>query len=340
MVQKTKLLFLEILAFKWSLLAAIPSFIILIGFNTIGSLGINDFNRALLLALSGILFFYFYITETILKSTKKGIALFITSILLTIIFVILNWLNNELITAQVLFFLSSVILIGNPREKDDHKIWQWQNHLIKSGLEAFLIGILFIASTSATIFLIQFLFDTGPLKWLSEFVGKFSVLVMAIMFIIRMPIERDMENHFFIELFRFIIIPLWFIYTFLLNIYALKILFLWTLPKGIVSIPIIFSFFAMIISWWLLKQRSKIVHWPSPKLLRSAVLLHIPLLILLATAIGRRIYDYGWTDKRSSVVMLLGFFLEILFLLITQKLTMRKLAITYWLCQLFALIPF
>lgn len=332
MKEKINSFFYTLYNHKFSLIASVLAFLILLGFNLQDKAPLTS-QKMLLLAVAAELFFFLYIAES---ARLKTIFIGLIFLLSGSCYAILDYLKNDFISVQVLAGLATIILVGSVAPDSNEKIWRWQNSLIKSAIEAVLIALAFILSGAAIVFLINFIFET-KMNGL-ETLAKFDLTILCSMvFILRMKAPRDLENHFVFLVLNFLAIPLWIIYTLLLNIYALRILFTWSLPHGMVSIPIVFCFIFMILCWWLL-ENSK-VFWPK-KVLDYICYLHIPLLLLFALAIGRRVYDYGWTEHRSSIVMLLGFFAEILALRILKKLTMRKLAFSYWTCQALAFIPF
>jgi hypothetical protein len=292
-------------------------------------------DQIILLLLGANLFFFCYIIEN-LFSRFKIIIIFI--ILAEIgLYYILCYLNNNFISAQVFLVLCSIILVGSLKPGADLDIWRWQNSLIKSALEAIFSSVLFIGSAFSVIFLIHFVFDITVPKLLPEIIIKFSLTIIAsIVFIWRMKVKRD-ADYFFLLILNYLVIPLWLIYVLLLNIYALRILVSWSLPQGMVSLPITFSFLAMILCWWGLRFEPN-TFW-SVRLLKIAMYLEIPLLLLFALALGRRIYDYGWTPYRSLLVVYWGFFAEVLYLIIVEKLSARKLALSFWLSQILAFVP-
>lgn len=333
MKEKIKTLIDNLYDHKFSLIASVLAFLVLLWISFQDNAPLTA-QKIILLVLATELFFFLYIAES---ARLKTIFIGLIFLIFGLCFAILDYLKNDFISLQVLASLATVILVGSVTPKSNEIIWRWQNSLLKSVVEALLIAFAFIISEAAIVFLVNFIFET-KLNSILETLAKFDLtMVSSLVFILRMKTPRDLENQFVFHLLNFLAIPLWIIYTLLLNIYALRILFTWSLPQGAVSIPIVFCFIFMILCWWFLENSQ--VFWPK-KILDYTCYLHIPLLLLFALAIGRRIYDYGWTEHRSSVVMLLGFFAEILLLRIMKKLTMKKLAFSYWTCQALAFIPF
>ncbi|MDR7693300.1 DUF4153 domain-containing protein [Riemerella anatipestifer] len=104
---------------------------------------------------------------------------------------------------------------------------------------------------------------------------------------------------------QYILIPLLFIYLVMMYLYAAKIIFLWELPKGLVSITVIsyslVGIFALLLVHPLKNEDSKSwVKWFSKIFYFSLV----PMLVLLFVAIFTRLFDYGVTESRYFVLLM------------------------------------
>lgn len=334
MIEKTgKAFWLNLTRYSFSLLAGVITFGVML---TIDETKPLTSDKIILVLLGVHLFFFFFIIENSFKRLK-GTAIVTVALTELILYGLLTYLGDDFISAQVFLVLSSIILMGSLRPGLDSEVWLWHNKLIKSALESVAVAIGFIASMGLIIFLVNFVFDSETPKIIVSAVVKFGLtMVPVVVFIWRMSCERDLANQFVLNILNFLLVPLWLVYTVLLNIYALRILFSWSLPKGMVVLPVSFSFVVLILCWWVSRDTKSF--W-SERLIKLALFMHIPLLLLFALSIGRRIYDYGWTPRRSLMVVYWGFFAEVLYLVLAKKLSAKKLAMSFWISQVLAFIP-
>lgn len=99
-------------------------------------------------------------------------------------------------------------------------------------------------------------------------------------------------------LINFILFPAIIIYTLVLYVYAAKILFTWTLPKGSVAVMVlVFCLVVMVIKlvWCMQKTEGKRFYdW----FLKYFSFIALPLLVLFWIGVARRLSDYGLTPAR------------------------------------------
>ncbi len=108
---------------------------------------------------------------------------------------------------------------------------------------------------------------------------------------------------------QFVLLPLVSLYLLILYVYGGKILFTWDLPKGWVTYLVLAFSGAGIFSLLLVYPIQKLTENRWIRIYVKAFYIALfPLLILLFIAIGRRIYDYGFTEQRY-IVLLLSFWL-------------------------------
>ena len=109
--------------------------------------------------------------------------------------------------------------------------------------------------------------------------------------------------HFFC---KFILLPLVVIYFGILYAYALKIVFTWSWPNGMVGLPVFILAFTGGLTGllvWPISRGESISAW-AKSFWRFYFPLFIPLAILLLLALQRRIGDYGFTEIRYLGVIL------------------------------------
>jgi len=134
-----------------------------------------------------------------------------------------------------------------------------------------------------------------------------------------------------IEVFvKYILIPLVILYLIILYAYSFKILIEWELPKGWVSYLVTaLAFLGFVV---------QVIINPIQKTMKALIIrvfhpffyiLLLPLLVLLFTAIFRRIGDYGITENRYFVLLLAFWILAMtIYLLIAKKRRLQILPIS------------
>lgn len=142
-------------------------------------------------------------------------------------------------------------------------------------------------------------------------------------------IHKQTEIHFkktLEVLVKYILIPLIILYIVILYAYAAKILVQWELPQGWVSYLVmalaLLGFLVQVIINPVQKQSPS---WTITRFHPWFYRLMLPLIILLFVAIGRRISDYGITEKRYFVVVIACWILGIVLFLLLNK--TRKLIV-------------
>jgi hypothetical protein len=117
--------------------------------------------------------------------------------------------------------------------------------------------------------------------------------------------ERSYYSPLFVQLCKFILIPVVGLYFLILYAYSIKIIGAWTLPRGWVGSLVtgfsVAGIFTYLLSYYLPEQD------PSPQakaFRRWFWWVLLPMTALLFVAVGRRVEDYGMTEKRYLVAYL------------------------------------
>lgn len=102
---------------------------------------------------------------------------------------------------------------------------------------------------------------------------------------------------------RYLLLPLLGLYFVTLYVYAARILFSWTLPDGMVSLPVICLMLGMLIIEALLyPSKFRFGATFDCRVMRLLPWLTLPLLLLMSVAIARRVSDYGLTMMRLYLI--------------------------------------
>ena len=283
----------------------------------------------ILVGLTGMLFFYLCVAEDRLQRTwPRLLAVATLAVAFTSIF--LFWASHDedhFLFAQIPLILAVGLLFHRSLfAMDDRATWNWQNAFSKTVIESVFVGLAFAVSMGLLVYLVEFVFDVTAPTTVYELIIKLAATVVpSLVFLKRIEVERASLRRFDIGVIKYVLVPLWAIYVLFLNIYALRILIHWSLPKGMVAVPVSIAFILFALIWWSptpLKKKPDyiILYISSVWMVRW---LNLTLLLLFWIAAGRRIYDYGLTQPRYFLVLLGVLFSGMTYLDLRRQLTGR-----------------
>lgn len=179
---------------------------------------------------------------------------------------------------------------------------QTANLLRAAGIAAIISIALIIISLT-----IQALFGCDTWQWFDTVYIIFANGLPALIFLSNIPAADDTQarrlSGFFNGLVKYIFLPLTLVYMAILYAYGCKILLTWDLPRGGVAWPVMWSVFCVTLFLYAIRPFSAL---ETSALLRKTVrrlpMAMLPLLLLLAVAIGCRVSQYGVTTERLYVV--------------------------------------
>ncbi len=314
-------------------------------FDGLGNIGFltEVSSRLVLVTLTGYLFFFVYLAEISIRDIfRQAIAsMFLVLLTAGVFWYWTHNINDLYIHVQIPLILSAMVLLGKFSEiNDDGKIWIWQVSFAKSVIEAVLSALVFTAAVFMIASLVEFVFEIEiPKSTFESFLKIGATLVPCAVFLIRMRCQREVFDNFLRGLVRFLIVPLWLIYIALLNIYAFKILIHWSLPKGMVALPVSVGLAIYIAVWWGLLHLRKDAHsWPSERVVGLVKWAQLPLLGLMAIAMWRRVSDYSITQPRYFLILLWVLFAAVIVLDLTKRLKGKAFACVFISACLLSLI--
>ncbi len=179
---------------------------------------------------------------------------------------------------------------------------QMANLQLAAGIAAIIcIALIIIVST------VQALFDCDAWRWFEPLCIVFAGGLPALIFLSNIPVTDEKQarrlSGFFNGLIKYILLPLTLVYMAILYIYGCKILLAWDLPRGGVAWPVMWSVFCVTLFLYAIRPFSALetsALWR--KMIRRLPMAMLPLLVLLAVAIGYRVGQYGVTTERLYVV--------------------------------------
>ncbi|MHA3047225.1 DUF4153 domain-containing protein [Riemerella anatipestifer] len=201
-----------------------------------------------------------------------------------------------------------------PKVKNEYSFWNYNKNLFVNFILSSIFSGVLAAGVLSAISIFNSLFGINDnYKIYPILFSGVSILGNTIIFLLFEERSREEERTGTVTEFpialkfftQYILIPLLFIYLVMMYLYAAKIIFLWELPKGLVSITVIsyslVGIFALLLVHPLKNEDSKSwVKWFSKIFYFSLV----PMLVLLFVAIFTRLFDYGVTESRYFVLLI------------------------------------
>ena len=283
---------------------------------------------------------YFYEKN---KWLVRGIYSFIT-LVLSIIFYVdylqTNDYNNfkfwALIPISIILFV--LIPILNKENKEKYLQSEFSDFVITYIFAAVLfVGIAIVLTTISYLFFSSnndffFRLTTYSFWFIAEVFGASLFLSL-----LKKP-DDDLENYKFPSIFnlliKFVIIPLIVIYTGVLYIYMAKVVISMQLPKGLISHLVLwYTAFSVIIMILITPFTQKDKFLGNFK--KYFPYFSIPLIFASLFALFQRIYQYGITEKRYYVLILI-FWLLFCVILFIRKMNITGIFISLIACVVIA----
>ncbi len=258
--------------------------------------------------------------------------------------------QTQWLAFSFLFLLLVLPFVGQQTEQN--QLWTYQLLLVSHAFMS-LVAILTLASGSLAInLMIEYLFGThwNFAMWYS-FCGW---IVFPLLLLTGIPsleereqgtqlkmngfIPYQFENLKTIQFFmEYLLIPLTSIYIFVLYVYIISIALKWELPRGRVVMYLCVAGFA-VSSIYVMLNNTKMVFNAYTNTFKSYLgYALVPLLGLMLVAVWRRIHDYGFTQARYMLCVILIALTILSVLLIVCK---HKNVIKLWFLSVSALCLF
>lgn len=213
-------------------------------------------------------------------------------------------------------FVLSTFVVSFLKKSNDISFWEFGKTNILQLVITFIFAQVLMLGLSLAVLSLKELFKIDVQHEVYQNLAVICYAIFApIYFLTNIPDETEKRKQeytfekFLKILGLYILLPILALYTLILYVYLLQIIFKWELPNGwvstLVSVLGLGGFLCMLILFPLrLEKENKIVNFLS----RNFPLLLFPLLVLMSIGIFRRLDDYGLTVNRLYV-MLLNFWL-------------------------------
>ena len=190
--------------------------------------------------------------------------------------------------------------------------WHFNKSLFLRFLAAALYSATLYIGLAIAIFGVEELFNLDlPSTIYSQLFAVVAIGFNTLFFLAGVPTSFDTEGQDMrypkgLKIFtQYVLIPLMTIYLGILLVYEVKILLEWELPKGIVATLIlgyaVFGILSLLLVWPIKGEEGN--RWVQ-LFSRFFYLMLLPLIVLLAFAIYKRVANYGFTEERHILVVL------------------------------------
>lgn len=221
--------------------------------------------------------------------------------------------NNVYLTAMLFLSFHGLISIGMFQKHENiNGFWQFNKHLLLRTLTGAFYSLSFYLGLIAAIYAVETLFNLEISNSIYPELFIFFMYIYQTIFVlggIELSSETYQNNRDYpypIKIFTvYVLIPLMCIYMLIMYVYMVKILIIWSLPKGIISYMVIIFSIAGFLAYLLLYPiRDSIDNKWVKQFSKGLFYLMVPLIILLLMSIGTRINQYGFTTERYCVMLL------------------------------------
>jgi hypothetical protein len=230
----------------------------------------------------------------------------------------------------------AVSFVAYLRRNETNGFWQFNKMLLLRILTALLYSFVLQLGLSLALFAIDKLFGVEIDPETYAQLGCVLAIFNTWFFLAGVPYslagqEQRTEYPKGLKIFtQFVLLPLVTIYMAILYPYAVKLLIQWDLPRGWVSNPVLWFAVVGILSFLLLYPiRNESGNEWIKSFARYFFIALLPLLALPALGIYTRVRDYGITEPRYFVIILVLWLLGIaLYFILSKKKDIRLIPIT------------
>ena len=222
-----------------------------------------------------------------------------------------NIFFNTKIIAILTILLMVCTFLPFWKKKDSISFWEYNKSLFINSIFSILYCTVFFVGVSVALYFIDKIFLLGipEIRYTQIGIAIFGILGIWY-FLSLLPYEYQQIEGFFmpkglVRFNQFVLIPLLFIYGFILYWVALKIVLDWKLPKNQISLLIlIFSIIGILAFFFIFPLREKKSKIGLRLFGNTFFIVLLPLLALHFVVLARRITDYGFTENRYFGLLL------------------------------------
>lgn len=246
------------------------------------------------------------------KTTRLLYAAALTTVAADAVWIYCNALGAEYSDGYVIARMSVIaaLTVGAlfvPVRRGEEGQWWFSARQLANLLRATGIAIIIAIALIIILSTVQALFGCNAWEWSPTLYIVFANGLPALIFLSNIPSTEDTQarplSGFFNGSVKYILLPLTLVYMAILYLYGGKILLAWDLPRGGVAWPVMWSVFCVVLFLYAIRPFSAL---ETSTLLRRTMrrlpMAMLPLLVLLAVAIGYRVKQYGVTTERLYVV--------------------------------------
>lgn len=245
--------------------------------------------------------------------------------------------------ASAIFFLPSV------RKYSGKQLWVYTMLQFEAFAKAFFIAIVMAIACLVIFGTMSLLFSMEIEKAMTISMCVMALWLPCVLYLSNLPLPKQLETDSLptktiVGAFcKNVILPLVVIYTFILYVYAAKILFTWTLPKASVTWMVTGLMVTVLIMLYGLRRYSFSNNFSERDVRISSLarkwlpVILLPLLVLMSVGLIYRVREYGITVSRLYVAAFnVWAYSVVLYLIIRRNANLNVVAVSYAL--VFALV--
>jgi len=250
------------------------------------------------------------------KPQKKWLIRIFAVLFCILLFFLLNPEDNfsDQLRIALLAFAFHLFVAFSPFMDQGHinGFWQFNKVLFLRFLTAALYSAVLYGGLAIALVAIDGLFNVD-IRW-QTYLTVFAIIAAGfspIFFLAGVPqsfaeLDEDSAYPKGLKIFtQFVLIPLMTIYLAILLFYEIKIILIWSLPKGLVSSLIIgYAVFGILSLLLIYPMKDKEGNSWIKLFSRFFYIMLVPLIVLLLLAVWKRIAPYGITESRYILVII------------------------------------
>lgn len=220
---------------------------------------------------------------------------------------LLIWFDDPGTELIIAYFLAALLLFVGKGKMDNTGFARNTFHVLKNFALAVVIGIVMVCLIYAILMSVKYLFVGGQGDGFERWTGYLSLFVVFVIvpmlssvFVGERPVDEKPAG-FYNTLLNYLLTPGLIIYSVILIAYALRVLFRWDLPVGGVAYMVL-TYIGIAVACYLMGHLLE--KQPFKWFYRWFPAISAPAVILLWAGSVRRIADYGFTEERVYLLVL------------------------------------
>lgn len=265
----------------------------------------SDFNHSALKELSYFYFAFFALAFAFNSMFSRRRIYYFLSILFPVLIYLYLLIGYDHLISLIITTISSVLLIFVAHNEKNNFIFTGKAivttlNILISGILAALSGLLLYSIIKSVNYILGINDDDDLIVHTIQYTSTYIILPLLFLVINLRNANVVKIDRFSEVLINYILTPSLFIYGIILYGYFTKVIILWELPKGVISITaILFLSIGIIVKASRELTDKKILNW----FFKYIGYISIPALIMLWVGSSYRVWEYGFTENRIYLMI-------------------------------------